>query len=230
MLIDNFQFAKMLKYAGFQTSCDIAFGVFIVSWFVARHVCYFLVCLSIYRDVPYKMVYGCHSSVTGEMLSHQQSPAFDTPTTPGGNEILRNIMQPFADPGGPICYNERIRFSFLGLLLVLQGIMIMWFIMIIRVAWNVIKGHGADDSRSDDEEDADVDEVDENVPLKAEIPPPVAAPPIEQTVGVEGLNLRRRAGPMFTSRRGGGPTSGISIPGHADKKELLGRIGCDKPS
>ena len=220
----------MLKYAGWQTACDIAFGIFIISWFVARHVCYIMVCWSIYKDVPYKMVYGCHSSITGELLSKEHSPPSDTPGTPGGNEILSNIMQPFADPGGPICYNERIRFSFLGLLLVLQCLTIMWFWLIIRIAWKVINGQGAGDDRSDDEGEAEVDNADEYIPEKADTSPPIAVPPIEQTVGVEGLSLRRKVGPMFTTRRAGGPASALSISGHSDKKELLGRIGCDKPS
>lgn len=35
--------AKMLKYAGLQTICDVAFGVFMLSWLVTRHILYMFV-------------------------------------------------------------------------------------------------------------------------------------------------------------------------------------------
>lgn len=217
----------MLKYAGCQTACDVAFGIFIVSWFLTRHVCYLLVCWSIYADVPDKMVYGCYSSVTGTMIPQKHSPASDTSETPGGNEILTNIFQPYLDPGGPICYNERIRVAFVALLFVLQGITIMWFGMIIRVAWRVLNGQGAGDSRSDDEGDGDPGEEEEGT-LSKNVETSTIVPLVETNVGVEGLNLKRKGSPRYRTRKTPGATSGISLAG--DKKELLGRIGCDKPS
>jgi len=43
--------------------------------------------------------------------------------------------------------------------------------------------------------------------------------------------VRRSSSPKQKKaiKRSKGMSSGISIPGHGDKKELLGRIGCDKP-
>ena len=48
----TFAFAKILKYLGFQTACDLAFGVFMISWFVLRHACYMTVWWSIYKHIP----------------------------------------------------------------------------------------------------------------------------------------------------------------------------------
>jgi len=223
----------MLKYTGYQTACDIMFGVFIAVWFLARHVVYLAVCWSIYADVPKVMVLGCYSSVTGEHLSPD-----------GGSDVLSNVLQPFINPGGPVCYNANQRYGFLALMLFLQCITCMWFAMIIRVAWKVLQGKGADDSRSDDEEEAEDEAVDdevENVPSSAArgsaeklAPLTLSTPtPLEETVGVEGLNLRqRRASPRYrtTTRKAGSHSGGLSITGHSDRKELLGRIGCDKPT
>ncbi|KZT13072.1 longevity assurance proteins LAG1/LAC1 [Laetiporus sulphureus 93-53] len=56
-------------------------------------------------------------------------------------------------------YTTREIFSgFLVLLSMLQVIQIMWFWMICRVAWRVVSGQGAEDSRSDDEDGDDLDE------------------------------------------------------------------------
>ena len=44
--------AKMLKYAGWQTTCDIAFGLFMVSWLITRHILYMRVVLSCIYNSP----------------------------------------------------------------------------------------------------------------------------------------------------------------------------------
>lgn len=212
--------AKMLKYFNYQTACDIAFGVFILTWFVARHVFYLLICWSIYVDVPTEMPYGCFRSTDGVKVSSH-----------GGADVLRHVMQPFIDPDGIVCFNERIRYSFLSLLLALQVITIIWFGMILRVAWNVLKGNGADDSRSDDEGEQEIEDEEEDILDGTNESSRTVQQPLEEEVTVEALHLPRRTSPHVRSyRKGSGRASGISIPGHGDRKELLGRIGCDKPS
>lgn len=212
----------MLKYLNYSTACDIAFGVFMVTWFVARHVFYLLVCWSIHTDVPATMPSGCYSTLTGKKLSSD-----------GGSDVLRHVLQPFRDPGGETCFNENIRWAFLGLLLALQVITLIWFGMIVRVAYKVLKGSSADDSRSDDEGEASEDEIEE---LEVDHPASASvqlkyAQPLEEEVGVEELHFARRMSPSTRLyRRSSGRASGISITGHSDRKELLGRIGCDKPS
>ena len=106
-----------------------------------------------------------------------------------------------------------------------------------------MNGGGADDSRSDDEEEEEEEEID----IEEFIEPKVShlngivkanlsMAPVEEDVGVESLTFTRRTSPGIRAfkrsggRGGGGMASGISIPGHGDRKELLGRIGCDKPS
>lgn len=47
------QLAKMFKYMGGTLSCDILFGLFMVSWLVTRHILFMLVIISTYADLPY---------------------------------------------------------------------------------------------------------------------------------------------------------------------------------
>ena len=78
----------------------------------------------------------------------------------GGDEALANIYQPFWNPrADTVQFNARIRWDFLGLLLGLQCITLMWFVMICRVIAKVLRGEGADDSRSDDEDGEEEDSV-----------------------------------------------------------------------
>lgn len=42
----------MLRYLAHTTLCDLAFVVFLVSWFVTRHVLFVLVIMSLYTDAP----------------------------------------------------------------------------------------------------------------------------------------------------------------------------------
>lgn len=216
----------MLKYGGYQTACDIAFGVFIVTWFVARHVFYIFVCWSIWAHVANTvMPYGCYDSVTGAKLSSD-----------GGHEIMSNVLHAYVNNGDQVCFNPQIRFAFLGLLLGLQAITILWFGMICRVAYRVLSGQGADDTRSDDEgedeaesEDSHVDQRDQIKDFSQKQPElDVRSKPVEEDVGVEELRFSKRQSPRRKKNKS--RASGISIPGHADRKELLGRIGCDKPS
>lgn len=42
----------MIKYMGGTLSCDILFGLFMVSWFITRHILFMLVFASTYVGVP----------------------------------------------------------------------------------------------------------------------------------------------------------------------------------
>ena len=104
----------------------------------------------------------------------------------------------------------------------LQLLSIVWFGMIIRVALSVLKGEGASDTRSGDE-DEESDEIDDQcdelysngktTPSSATIPSKGKAsgsePPARQT----GLFQRG--------------TGRIRVPGSRDRKELIGRVGCN---
>ncbi|TQS33856.1 hypothetical protein Golomagni_05785 [Golovinomyces magnicellulatus] len=194
--------AKCLKYAGFTNACDYLFGVFMVSWFVARHVFYVMVCWSVYAHTAVMMPSICYSGAKGN-LTGPFSP-------PSGYSY---IFEPFFNPTGVVCYDNTIRWAFLGPLLLLQVITIVWFTMIVRVAMKVLRGDGAEDSRSDDE--GEEEEEEEFIYEEA----------LEEEVGVEDIdfkNWERRTGVKR------GASSGVSLPGHSDRKELLGRIGCEK--
>lgn len=156
----------------------------------------------------------------------------------GGNLVWSNLVKAYTDREGPVCWNPTIRFSFLGLLVSLQAIIFLWFFMIVRVLVNVVRGNAADDVRSDDEgEDQESNDQLECVKTGYEAQHGQPAP-LEQEVGVEAINFATRksnvAGVASSVRRSKTQrttrASGISIPGHGDHKELLGRIGCDKPS
>lgn len=214
---------------GHQTACDIAFGVFIVTWLVARHVFYLAVCWSIYVDVPVVMPYGCYDVATGAKVSSN-----------GGNEILSHALHAYRGTSDPVCFNESIHYSFLALLLALQVLTLIWFGMICRVAYGVLSGKGADDSRSDDEgEDGELeaddvfdqrDQIKDFAQKEPELQQVRYQQAREEEVGVEDLKFVRRPSVKKAAKRSKGRSSGISIPGHGDHKELLGRIGCDKPT
>ena len=221
--------AKMLKYAGYDTVCDVVFGLFILAWFLARHVAYLTVCWSVYYDVAEVMTFGCYSSSTGRMVSKKPpsgsrfSLSTVNGTVPdGGTEILTNIFQPYIAPGELVCYNKKMKYVFLVFLLALQGITILWFRLILRVAWRVLKGQGADDVRSDDEGDDEAEEVNDIV----DIEPARPLQPIEQVVGVEEMNIKRKSSPA-SSRFSAVKSEQGSSTGIPVKKEILNRIGCE---
>ncbi|KAI2637849.1 longevity assurance proteins LAG1/LAC1 [Hypomontagnella submonticulosa] len=198
--------AKCLKYLGFSKLCDATFVVFMVSWFLARHVFYLMTCYSIYKDLPVIVPPGCFKGPSSNLTGPFPMP-----------DGWSHFIEPFSEFEGTVCFDDRIRWWFLYCLLGLQAITIVWFFMIIQVAIRVIKGVGADDTRSDDEEE----EGEEDEEFEYE-----EAQPLEEEVGVESIDLKgweRRTGV-----KRGASSSGVSLPGHSDRKELLGRIGCEK--
>ncbi|KAJ4298378.1 Sphingosine N-acyltransferase lag1 [Collariella sp. IMI 366227] len=202
--------AKCLKYLGYTTICDVMFGIFMLSWLIARHFLYLMVCYSVWAhtsgdNMPNGCFKGPKDNITGP---------FDPPTEEG----ILYMLEPLWDSEGIVCFNDSVKWAFLSMLLFLQCLTIMWFTMILRVAVKVLKGGAAEDVRSDDEA-GDQEEEDEFVYEEAK--------PLEEEVGVEDIDLKnweRRAG----VKRQATSTTGVSLPGHSDRKEFLGRIGCDK--
>lgn len=217
---------------GYTTACDYAFGLFVVTWFVTRHIFYPMILWSVYAQTPTP---GCYFS-DGSMVPATSTSEFNALR---GGDMWHNVLKAYTDQNGPVCWNSTLRYSFLSLLLVLQVIMIMWFITIATIVYKVIRGQPAEDARSDDEGDDEEMEVEEEI---ANVTHPINAiksgpewVPVEEEVGVESLSFTRKSSPGVrsykrSSNRSGSRASGISIPGHGDRKELLGRIGCDKPA
>lgn len=197
-----------MKYLGYTLLCDIAFGFFLVAWIFFRHIAYFMVCWSIYAHTPEIMPRGCFKGSNTNLTGPIDPP-------PG----WKHLIEPFYDPTGHVCYTEGVKYAFLTPLILLQLITIFWFTLIMRVAVKVITGKGAEDSRSDDEDAGEEEEEEEEFVYEE-------AEALKEEVGVEGLdfkNWERRHGHKIQ-----GNSSGVSLPGHSDRKELLGRIGCEK--
>lgn len=208
--------AKILRYLGMQAACDCMFGVFVVTWVAARHVAYMAIVWSIHAHVNVKtMPYGLYSTNTGERLS-----------TSGGQNLMDNLMQPITRPDAKtVSFNPNIKNLFLGLLLALQGITIVWFIMIVRVVVRVIRGQGADDTRSDDEGE-DEDEDVENGPVQSSVPITADAEKprfIEVETTSEEVNWPTRKGSSSNRKKSKGISSGLNLGEH---KDILNRIGC----
>ena len=135
-------------------------------------------------------------------------------------------FDPFFDQKGTICLDRNIKSIFLGLLLMLQVLSIIWFGMIIKVALSVLKGVGANDTRSGDEDEGEDDE-EENDEKEEE--------------GEEAYEVRSNGKPTQSTnsrviasgnevplrQTGLFQRGGIRVPGSRDRKELIGRVGCN---
>ncbi|KYG42294.1 hypothetical protein M433DRAFT_158048, partial [Acidomyces richmondensis BFW] len=214
-----FPLAKILKYLGYQTACDAAFALFVVLWLVFRHVAYLSICWSIYAHVSVvTMPYGVYSTISGARLSDN-----------GGTNILDNMFQPMIHPHAEtVSFNANIRFLFLGLLSALQLITIGWFFMICRVVMRVIRGQGADDTRSDDEEEMEAEEetsAPSFSPIRSTPNPETEKPRfIEIESSSEDVSFIRSHKMHTTSKRKSkGISSSLNL---GDHKDILNRIGC----
>jgi acyl-CoA-dependent ceramide synthase len=192
-----------------------------LTWALVRHGLYLLICWSVYADIPTTIAYGCYRGRNGAITGPFPAP-----------DRIAHLFQPFRDPEGVVCWDDAIKWGFLSALLLLQAIMVMWFVMIVRVALTVLKGGEAHEPRSDDDGDDIEEELTDEEILSTIAALDAAAlaqlKPLEEEVGVEAINLKGRVSNMSRYRKGSSSTSGVSLPGHSDRKELLGRIGCDK--
>ena len=193
-----------------------------IGWFALRHVIFLMLVYSVYDHSLTESPSGCYSGSNENLIG------------PFEVRDWKYYLEPFTKPQGIVCWNPNVSNSFVYTLLALQVILCIWFGMILKVAAKVIKGGEAVDSRSDDEgEDEDEDDandaLDEMSAGKNRLQQPIELPPLEEEVGVEGINLSNsHHSPGRKYRKGGTVASGVNL--HSDRKELLGRIGCDKMS
>ena len=229
---DKAQLAKILRYLHYQRACDVVFGVFVVCWVITRHMLYMLVVYSIYHDLPNHIHFGCYSGVNGNLQG---------PSEPPNN--WEYLVAPFKDPTGVVCQTQTMQNMFVGMLLFLQAILLLWFAMIARIVVRVLSGKSVEDTRSDGEEENEEEEVPTKETHSGNIPDPAATShnytkPAMKDEHMDGSDQyyievaanepspHRKSSPAQRSTRRGGHASGVSLP--HDRKELLGRIGCDK--
>ena len=194
------------------------FVVFLATWLIARHGIYNVLCWAIYRDVPRVMSFACYAGATGEL---ENDPA---------KLVSRwRYAEPFFDQNGTICLDRSVKWVFLGLLFMLQILSIVWFGMIVKVALSMVKGEGANDTRSSDEED---DEVEEEEKTEME----ELAEQQKETI-LNGKATLLSSGKARASGSEASPprqmglfqtgAGRIRVPGSKDRKELIGRVGCN---
>lgn len=197
------------------------FGIFMSTWFIARHVLYLMVCYSVWAHLPEETNYGCYAGAQGSVRGPFPPP-----------DRYKHLIEPFMDPKGVVCFNHSIKWGFLSCLLFLQCITIMWFAMIVRVAIKVLKGGAAEEVRSEDESEEDYEEVEPMHFERLHNHQHVAMKPLEEEVGVESLHFKGRMrtnnGQAKGLKKSMSSSSGVTLPGHSDRKELLGRIGCER--
>ena len=223
------QTAKILRYLGWQTACDAAFALFVFLWLAARHVAYLMICWSIYAHVnEVVMPYGTYSLT--QRTSESSNSGLQLSSN-GGENMWEHIYQPFLNPTSKtIGFNANIRWTFLGLLLGLQCITLMWFVMICRVVARVLRGEGADDSRSDDEGDAESEDVEEDSsgPVQPSAPFTLHEEKpkfieVESTAADLTYSPRRTGSGSKRKIKGSGLASGLNL---GERKDILNRIGC----
>ncbi|KAL3456791.1 hypothetical protein BJX64DRAFT_31492 [Aspergillus heterothallicus] len=112
-----------------------------LSWFLARHVFYIIILRSTWADVLETIPKGCYHGAQTSLVG---------PIPPPTNGWA-HLLEPFWKPSGMICYSAAFHSAFLVALGFLQLLIVIWFVLIVRVAVRVVKGLGADDIRSDNE-------------------------------------------------------------------------------
>lgn len=191
--------------------CNAVFVTLILTWLVTRHILYPMVCWSIYQNIPNVISYGCYTGKTAQLY-----------TTNGYPNRFAYMFGPYLSEEGPFCMNFTIKWIFLSFLLAIQVLSILWFGMILRVAINAVRSGSAEDSRSDDEDEGEEEDEDVEISVNPSSES-LSRATADKASGSEG-SWRRANAPAPTRRGHGG------ILGDSDRKALLGRIGCDKPT
>jgi acyl-CoA-dependent ceramide synthase len=175
-------------------------------------------CFDIFKDVPGPdtMLYGCYSGTTNEILT-------DIPAQP---DYFSHLFWPFQDLDGVICLNAEVKWLFLGMLGFLQLLSMIWFGMVIKIVAGTLMGGNVEDIRSDDEEDEDVDTGMEPEVEKKQRPLDVT----DLNVCVGGNSTSEMdKGPVVLSPKPRPTSTRRRLMAAENRKELLGRIGCEKP-
>ena len=128
------QSAKMLRYLGFSTTCDAAFVVFMISWLVTRNFLFGLVIIATWK--AWYIIPRVWDPARGHFMTREIYIGFFT---------MLCVLQ-VRDCATFITLHHKLKD------LSPQVLQLVWFGMICRVAYRVVTGSGAEDTRSDDEE------------------------------------------------------------------------------
>ncbi|KAH9219895.1 protein transporter of the TRAM superfamily, partial [Leptodontidium sp. 2 PMI_412] len=221
-------FAKLLRYLRYEMACNIAFGVFVVSWFITRHVLFLQLLWNTYKDVPGErtMLYGCYNGATSQRIQH----------IPAQPDYFSHLLWPFQDLEGVICLNSEVKYIFLGMLFLLHTLSSIWFVMILKVIAGIFSGKSAEDIRSDDEggqqEESPIENLNPCTGVGSSTPASRFGSSLDQLnpctgdgkevndTLMEASNMSKRPEPATARRR---------LIVAENRKELLSRIGCEKP-
>jgi acyl-CoA-dependent ceramide synthase len=123
---------------------------------------------------PAEILFGCYEGKKGSLIN--PFPSLDK---------FKHLLAPFGNPKGVVCFDHKIKWAFLIVLLSLHGLTLFWFLMIVRVAVKVLRGGEAEDTRSDDEGEHSVFER-----LDFEKSNPNVVVPLEGKVGAKDIEPR----------------------------------------
>jgi acyl-CoA-dependent ceramide synthase len=181
---------------------------------------YLNLCYDIYMDVPgpTTMYYGCYNGATSELI----------PELPAHPDYFSHLLLPFKDLDGVICLNTEVKYIFLGMLLFLQTLSLIWFTMILKIIVGVLMGGRPEDTRSDDE--ADEEEEDEEVHEAEKNNRPMDITDLNVCVGGGAeIDEKEEVSTMTSPKPRGATTARRRLMDAESRKELLARIGCEKP-
>ncbi|KAF4338424.1 sphingosine n-acyltransferase lag1 [Fusarium beomiforme] len=184
--------AKCLKYLKLQSLCDFAFGCFVVSWVLCRHIAFPMVCWSVYAHGLDIAGPRCFTGSGRSIIGPQEVPT---------NGYFY-ILEPLIYTNGRVCWDGTIKTLFLSGLLFLEGLMVFWFVMIVKLITKILRGGNVEDTRSDDEDEE------------------CEAGLLEADVDAEKLQF-----PNQYSRLGRATSSVFQSE---DRKGCLDRIGCEQ--
>lgn len=229
------QGAKMLKYLGYENACNAVFATFFISWAIPRHVIYNMLVWSIYKEVPSVMPYGCHNPSSFGASNSTSSIFISATENPDMISNWEHMLYPFQDVSGTICMSPRIKWAFVLFLIFLQVLSLLWFAMIVGVLVNMlIDGKPAEDTRSD-EEDEEENELSSAEKRRLQDDEKRAAGVMNGANGAKAYAGKKYGETSHNSSAiANGASNGIG-GGHVrtirgPRKELLGRIGCEKPT
>lgn len=132
-----------------------------MTWILTRHVVFIAICHSLNLHLGGDILpFGTYSLSQTPRNEAAEKISGRKISDNGGYEIWRHLTQPFFFPDAEtVANNPRTKAVFFTLMLTLQGLLILWFALICRVIVNVLRGDGADDSRSDAEDDDVIEEA-----------------------------------------------------------------------